>query len=270
MAIAVKTWSVGAVLPASDLNTYVRDAIAEIDPSAAAVGQVLKVNSGLDGYDFGDADLAGAAKTFVEAGTGKAFFGLGAAQALNAYASLDLVGMGTRIHAPGTSAAATASSVIRGGWTFTTGTSSTGRSGAYGPQFAAADDWTMVWRGAIPATADATRLIGCIPATDFVDANNLIAFRVTGTGNVVGVCDSGGTETTRDSGGTGATECTLRIEVREGGTVVRFYKDNAQIGADVTTNIPTGTLYTANGVRNTSTTSRDMHTADWFGWREAA
>lgn len=53
MPISTKTWSTGAVLPAADLNTYVRDVVDEIDPSGAAEGDVLLVNSTLDGYTFG-------------------------------------------------------------------------------------------------------------------------------------------------------------------------------------------------------------------------
>ena len=89
-------------------------------------------------------------------------------------------------------------------------------------------------------------------------------------GEIVGVVDNSGSETTRASGVTpdGATEHTLRIEVREAGTIVRFYLDNAQVGADVTTNIPTGVLYALCGLRNNTASSVTMNTADWFGWRE--
>ncbi|PKN79363.1 MAG: hypothetical protein CVU47_10725 [Chloroflexi bacterium HGW-Chloroflexi-9] len=55
MPIATKTWTAGSVLPASDLNTYLRDVVAEIDPTAQGAGDVLYANAGLDGFEWLDA-----------------------------------------------------------------------------------------------------------------------------------------------------------------------------------------------------------------------
>src|SRR5690606_16195371 len=114
-------------------------------------------------------------------------------------------------------------------------------AGVLGPRVFYQNDATLSCRVAIPAGTNQTALFGFIRGTSYTDQNDLIAFRVTGAGNVIGVCDSGGTETTRDTGATGATEASYRIEIRENGTIVRFYKDGVQVGADVTTNIPTDT-----------------------------
>ena len=110
-------------------------------------------------------------------------------------------------------------------------------------------------------------------SSDFADANGLIAFRVSATGTLQGVCDSAGTETTRDTSFTpdGTTEMTLRIEVRSGGTIVRFFRDNVQVGADVTTNIPASlAAVMVCGIDNGASGANRTITAtfDWFGWRE--
>jgi hypothetical protein len=110
-----------------------------------------------------------------------------------------------------------------------------------GPGRTSAQDWTLCARVKMAAGVTRTMIIGCKANITAVDENGMIAFRVQNTGNIIGVCDNAGTETARDSGVTIATERALRIEVRSGGTIVRFYVDGVQVGADVTTNIPTTT-----------------------------
>ncbi len=139
---------------------------------------------------------------------------------------------------------------------------------AQGPFLIATGDWGMEWRGKIPSSASQTVIIGGSPNGTPADQNGIIAFRVSGTGNVIGVCDNGGTESTRDTSATGATELTLRIEVRSGGTIVRFYKNNVQIGADVTTNIPAAVTRAVCGISTQTTAAKAMNVWDWYGWRE--
>lgn len=208
---------------------------------------------------------------FVEGGVNKGFIALGPASAAGSYADGDHVGLGFIVQEDVTSAVVGSTGTPNlGAWTFGTGSTSGEDAGVIGPYRAAANDWTLVWRGNIPSAASQTIFIGCrTTGGTFADENSIIGFRVSGTGNIFGVCDSGGTETTRDAGATGATECTLRIEVRAAGTIVRFYKDNVQIGADVTTNIPTGTLITAAGIVNSTTADKTMFTHDLYGWMEA-
>lgn len=68
------------------------------------------------------------------------------------------------------------------------------------------------------------------------DINN-VGFRLSGTGNYLGVTDDNGTESTRDTGNNDTSEHALRIECSGNGTVVKFFFDNVQVGADVITNI---------------------------------
>ncbi len=137
-----------------------------------------------------------------------------------------------------------------------------------GPYLISTADWTMVWRGKIPSAASQTIIIGCTTNGTPADQNGIIAIRVSGTGNVIGVVDNAGTETTRDTSATGVTELTLRIEARSGGTIVRFYKNNVQIGADVTTNIPSGVMLSICGISTQTTALKSFTTWDFYGWRE--
>lgn len=224
-------------------------------------------------------NLSESAQNLVGAGYYKQFFALGPAASVhlvNTTAANTRVGVGCVVWLD-------ASGVVRGvaadqgadagAWEFVTGATSGADAGVVGPSVANDVDWTLVWRGKFPSNAALnTAFVGqkVITGATFADGSNLIGFRVLTTGNLVGVCDSGGTETTRDTGAVGTTEMTLRIEVRSGGTIVRFYKDGTQVGADVTTNIPTPVANTAiaAGLINNTTTSVTMVTHDLFGWRE--
>jgi hypothetical protein len=219
--------------------------------------------------------ISSTAQEFVEGGAYKGFWGSGPASGgAHTYVTGDLVGLGCQLLQTATSAmTADADAGDAVTWLHSTGTTSDSDTGLVGPRLAAANDWTMVWRGTL--TTGAAIRCECIGAASvpyfvFDTTSGVIGFRVITTGEIVGVVDNSGTETTRASGVTpdGATEHTLRIEVREAGTIVRFYLDNAQVGADVTTNIPTGVLYALCGLRNNTTSSVTMNTADWFGWRE--
>ena len=182
-------------------------------------------------------------------------------------------GIGAETLASGTGSINT-SVLMRGGWLFSTGGTTAGSAGVRGPlNIAGAHDWTFGAKVILDSNANQNFLMGLTGAGGvFADQNDMIVFRVSGAGNIIGVCDNGGAETTRDSGITpdGATARTLRIEVRSGGTVVRFYVDNAQIGADVTVNIPAvGTHIAGCGITNTDNVDRNFDMAAWIGWREA-
>lgn len=154
-----------------------------------------------------------------------------------------------------------------------TGATVNSDSGLKGALLLAANDWTLEAEVYLDSLADQTIIIGAkTDAGNYADENGLIAFRVTGTGNIIGVCDSAGVETTRDSGFVPVltTRRVLRIEVRSGGTIVRFYVDGAQVGADVTTNIPTGQLYLSAGIRNTAAADKVMYLGDAVAYREVA
>jgi hypothetical protein len=219
----------------------------------------------------GTTSLNAAALAFVEGGVHKAFHGLGAASAKTTFADATRTGMGYEvlIANTGTVRSSEFGDAQIGAWKFQTDTTSASMAGVLGTRFEAASDWTLVWRGVIEASADQTVMIGFKGTQNFADNNDIIAFRVLGTGNVVGVCDNSGTETTRDTGADGATEMTLRIEVREGGTVVRFFKNDVQVGADVTTNINANAATLVCGITNSTTANKRMWTYDLFGWREA-
>jgi len=219
-----------------------------------------------------DGTISGAAQAFVEAGVHKGFAALGSPTGAHTYADDDLIGMGFVVQETNSgSVTTTTSGALSGTWTFSTSTTGSSDAGVFGPSYLYTADWTLVWRGILPTNAALlAAFIGCKANANFADENNVIAFRVLTTGNIFGVCDSGGTETTRDTGVTpdGSTEHTLRIEVRSAGTIVRFYLDDVQVGADVTTNIPTASLTACIGLQNNTTTDVTMRTSDAYCWRE--
>lgn len=216
--------------------------------------------------------LPASAQQFVENSGYKGFFALGAPTHAGTYASGDKIGLGFIVVEDGTTAdlSADVSATDHGSWLLATGATNNEDVGFSGPPLYYTSDWTMVARVRIPSAASQSVFIGAKGNANFADENNVIGFRISGTGNIIGVCDSGGTETTRDTGATGATECTLRIEVRANGTIVRFYKNNAQIGADVTTNIPTSSaLGLRCGIQANTAANKTMFVFDLYGWREA-
>lgn len=287
-----RTWVALEVLTAALLNTHLRDNLLEAAPAkvttagdlvyATGANALARLAIGSAGQQliggasapaWADRGLAAEAIEFVERGTYRAFSMLGPPSVRSGavpYADSVAYGPGWAGYVSGTGASAqadVAGGATHGQWLFTTGATSGNEAGVIGPSCIAARDWTLVFRGSIPSAANQEWFLGA-KGTNFGDANDLIAFRVTNTGNVIGVCDSGGTETPRDSGGTGATEATWRIEVRDGGTIVRFYKNNAQIGADVTTNIPTSSRSLVAGMRTNAAASKTWNCADLFSYME--
>lgn len=253
---APRTWTTGEVLTAALLNTHVRDNelfLFASDPSfyhqnliEQAVTKGLGILGAATNATLATADQVGAGFVVV----------LGATGAISCDAS-------------GTNA-------IHGAWRHDTGATSGSQCAFVGSYMETVGDYTLVWRGVLTSAASQTQFIGFHAFTGnyVADENNIIGFRVSATGTIVGVCDAAGTETTRDTTVTpdGATECSLRVEVRSGGTIVRFYRNNVQVGADVTTNIPAGTtnMNPAVGIQNSAAASKVMYTYDAAYWREAA
>lgn len=266
-----RTWVALEVLTAALLNTHLRDNLLEAAPakvttagdlvyatganalSRLAIGSVgQQLIGGASAPAWADRGIQAEAREFIERGTYKSLALLGAcSNGLTTTADNEPVGQGWKTYINvGTMQPETASGTDDGAWRVTTqGSSGTEDVGFLGPQMRVTRDWTFSARVKVGSLANQGWLMG-FGSRNFADHNNLIAFRVSGTGNVIGVCDSGGSETTRDSGANGNSEMVLRIEVRSAGTIVRFYKNGSQIGADVTTNIPTGSLTAILGIRS--------------------
>ena len=104
------------------------------------------------------------------------------------------------------------------------------------------------------------------------DENNFQGFRKITTGNVFAVCDSGGTETTRDVGTTGVLQVGYRIEQfwESGAKVMRFYAAGSQVGADVTTNTHATAMRWFLGLRSDSNGNNRcvMNASDIAMWRK--
>jgi hypothetical protein len=286
------------VLTAANLNTHLRDnltetAVAKVTTQGdlayatganalarlakGTAGQGLRMNAGATAPEWGDRGVENETQEFVERGTHKLFAHLGSPPGrlitpTPALADGDFLGAGFQVVKSGAPSAITAISsagATHGYWQFSTSASATQDIGVTGLHTAAARDWTMVGRIIIPSVASQEIFLGFKPSLNFADENGIIAFRVNGTGNLIGVSDSGGTETTRDTSATGATEQSLRIEVRSGGTIVRFYKNGTQVGADVTTNIPTGVGYLVCGIRHGAAADKIFQLAELAAWTEA-
>lgn len=183
------------------------------------------------------------------------------------------VGVGWAIIAAGTSGAYSGANVSGGKCIFSTGTTSGGNVCVFGANVTASQDPTIIFRGNLLNEASRSIFIGFVPAgvIDPLDANNRIGFRVLTSGNIVGVSDSAGTETTRDTGAVPAGASvltTLIVRISDGGTIVRFYQDGVQVGADVITNIPSVELMPLIGIANTTTADKLMYVVDAAYWRE--
>lgn len=103
-------------------------------------------------------------------------------------------------------------------------------------------------------------------AAQFADANNVVGIRVNGTGNYFGVSDSGGTETTRDTSVLPDGSTKQRFTVRKASnSLVQFFRNNSQIGADVTTNIPTTLMFAVCGIETLTNATKVFAFGDFQG-----
>lgn len=227
-------------------------------------------NTGNLQYLYEQIQRALGGQLFIEGATHKGIFALGAPSAEHGYAANTLVGFGMYVIKD-----ASASIVVsvpdadRGMWKLTTNAGANNDVGFRGPQAYYTADWSLVCRARAASVADQTIIIGAKPTSDFADENGVIGFRISGTGNLFGVSDSGGTETTRDSSATLATEAALRMTLSAAGTSLSFYKNGAIIGTAVTTNIPTlNTEVITAGISTQVGAAVTLYLADLFGWRE--
>lgn len=154
-----------------------------------------------------------------------------------------------------------------------TGATSGQLAAFFGMSMDVTDDPTLIFRGALLNEASRSIFIGFSPESVInpTDGNDRIGFRVLTSGNIVGVSDNAGTETTRDTGAVpdgAATLTTLKVMITDGGTIVRFFKDGTQVGANVTTNIPAGQLMPFIGIINATTATKQMHLLGAAYWRE--
>jgi hypothetical protein len=252
-------------------------------PSMLAVGgtadHVLTVDSGegtgMKWAAAGGGGIQSALQSFIETGTYKVLYLLGGADSRTFASANDsgenIVGMGFVSH-NSSSGSIVPSTVIRGGWTLSADSSGNSITG-----FKTTDDldpvhdWTLVARIVWPSSASQTLFFGMSKGSDVNDAglsNDAIGFRVSGTGNIFAFTDSGGTETTDDSGtAPSATERTLRIEIRSAGTTIEFFVDNASIGS-ISANIPTGQTFSINVAVKSTSGVKVSHIADIAAWRE--
>jgi hypothetical protein len=129
----------------------------------------------------------------------------------------------------------------------------------------------MVSRIIFPSHADLHSAVFARKASqNAADENNFQGFRKLTTGNVFAVCDSGGTETTRDTSSVGNVHAGYRIEQfwESGAKLMRFFKSGVQVGADVTTNNHAGSLPWFIGLRGENdSTVLVMNIADTAVWR---
>lgn len=216
-----------------------------------------------------DYQISETAESFVLDGRYKAFSALGPPSG-QGYASADTVGLGFKLLLTGSGGAAGTND--DGSWVFSAGTSSGDDAGVIGPRVTAAQDFTIVARMPWPAgsaQANCRVLAAQGSAGSFANANQFIGFRTLTTGNIFGVCDASGVETTRDTGiNPDGSEHTFMVQVLGGGTIVRFFVDGTQVGADVTTNITSQPLFIACGAESGGAGGSDLRVTDLFAWRE--
>ena len=187
------------------------------------------------------------------------------------YATNTFVGNGFQTKHSGGAGAAIVSDSGTAAWSLSTGTAGSGAlAGFNGPMAKASRDWTFTGRFYFSSASNMSFVLGAkTTVASFADENGLIGFRVAGTGNMFFVSDSGGTETTRDSGATKAGGWhTFEVRSRSGGTILQGLIDNVQIGADITDNIPTGSLNIAAGVQTTDGSNKACYLVDLHYWEE--
>lgn len=181
---------------------------------------------------------------------------LGPMAGLGSYADDERVGLGWTIVLSGSGNTLAASTGV--GWHFRTSGTQNSDAGAVGPSYGPVEDWTFDTHAnleLITMVASDIVLVGGITSIDsFDDQNNIIAFRISGTGNIFAVTDDGGTETATDTGISGVGVKDLRILVRGGGTTVLFFIGGV-LKATHTTNIPSGVLRMAIGLTNAGAAS---------------
>lgn len=98
------------------------------------------------------------------------------------------------------------------------------------------DDFDLGCEILLNNSATRTILIGLKPTVNANDENEFLGFRIVNNGNIIGVSDAAGVETTRDSGLAGSaapgTRYNLLMKGRAG--TIQFFVNGAQVGVDMT------------------------------------
>ena len=168
------------------------------------------------------------------------------------------------------------STTIRGGWQLQVTADAHAAAISFGEAtLQVSDDWTLVARVNYAESATEPGFHFGLGVQDpntrgAGNFNNFIGFRLPGGGgNLVGVCDNAGTESTVDEGSRKTGAYTLRIEIRSGGTSVSFYVNNTIVGSAITTNIPSSSaMYASLHVAGNGSNTGTLHVGDVFAWKE--
>lgn len=189
-----------------------------------------------------------------------------------AYSNTNLVGIGLKAQLTASAQLSQATNAEMSGGIDMFVTASGDDAGFLGSgQLAVADDWVIGCRIKQDASAASQDFFMGLKTTSsvFTSAeNDLIGWRLSGTGNFIGVSDSGGTESTVDSSNNDTSEHTLRVVISGGGATIKFFFDNAQVGSDVTTNIPGSTTLTlAIGVTGGDAADHSFFMSDFYAFR---
>ena len=205
--------------------------------------------------------LESLSRGFVQDGAYQAFFWVSAASGV---ASADPVGLGCRALIDSTGSLTNSSTT--GLTTALTASGNGNDAGLYGPYVPGGRGFTVSAQLVANNVASQSVFLGATSGSDFLDTTaNLIGFRVSGTGNYIGVCDSGGVETTRDTSVVPDGSTVQRLTIRRVGSTVQFFRNGAQVGADVTSNLTASALITVCGVQSTTAATKSMHFADFNG-----
>lgn len=235
-------------------------------------GQVLETNSGATAPAWANRNVGKAIQGFVEGGFGALYILGGSTNALINFADDDHVGVGLSVVEQGTATVTQAdNSELSGGFDLfvTASGDDAGFLGTAGA--AAADDWVVGCRVAQFGSAAGQEFFMGLHdvGVDFDGTNNgLIGWRLSDTGNYIGVSDNGGSESVVDSSNNDTSVHTLRMEISGGGATIEFFFDNVLIGAAITTNIPSSTaLDLVCGVTGTDAADHHFYVSDFYAYR---
>lgn len=244
-----------------------------LTPKGTNVGDFLR-DDGTFATPAGGNLLIANLQDFVEAGVSRSLFMVGAAPQSAVLNNTELIGIGVTIREIGTGSVTLAQGAdMLGGFRCNTFATSGGNAGFNGPGFyQLLNDPTLCCRVRQDGSQSSQILaMGLSTSVGFEDGNNRVFFRLVDTGNWFGVADNAGTETVRDTTNNDTVPHALVIIVTGTGTSIAFRFDGVQVGAAVTTNIPSVSLNlgAVSGIRNSTGASRVMDVTDFLGWAEA-
>jgi hypothetical protein len=211
--------------------------------------------------------IGDAARIFVEDDTTTHLAILGGYPTGTSPANHVPVGLGWAISQAGTGNIEESGEV--GDWNPTTGTTSGSDAGVKGPQIDATDGFVYIIRAKPETNASMNVVMGYHrDSADFSDGNDIIQWRVANTGNIIGVSDSGGSESTADTGVApdGSTAHILLIECTAR-TSITFSRNGTAVGSAITTNIPAAAMTAVAGISTQTTVDHDLFFSDVACWR---